>query len=95
LRLVAVAPATTATSCILAQEQRQLLRAVGRQNRRQQAGAVFGFPRAAVGFEPDGVVGLRPPEQVELLALVVDAVTEPGKRPVTYDTAQTVLVVPD
>lgn len=37
----------------------------------------------------------QPPEQVQLLALVVFAVTEPGKRPVTYDTAQTVLVVPD
>jgi DNA-binding transcriptional MocR family regulator len=37
----------------------------------------------------------QPPEQVELLALVVYVVTEPGKRPVTYDTAQTVLVVPD
>jgi DNA-binding transcriptional MocR family regulator len=37
----------------------------------------------------------QPPEQVELLALVVYVVTEPGKPPVTYDTAQTVLVVPD
>jgi GntR family transcriptional regulator len=37
----------------------------------------------------------QPPEQVELLALVVYVVTEPGNRPVTYDTAQTVLVVPD
>ena len=36
----------------------------------------------------------QPPEQVELLALVVYVVTEPGKRPVTYDTAQTVLVAP-
>jgi Bacterial regulatory proteins, gntR family len=37
----------------------------------------------------------QPPEQVELLALVVYVVTEPGKPPVTYDTAQTVLVVPE
>jgi hypothetical protein len=35
----------------------------------------------------------QPPEQVELLALVVYVVTEPGKPPVVYDTAQTVLVV--
>jgi DNA-binding transcriptional MocR family regulator len=37
----------------------------------------------------------QPPEQGELLGLVVYVVTEPGQAPVTYDTAQTVLVFPD
>jgi DNA-binding transcriptional MocR family regulator len=34
-------------------------------------------------------------EQGELLGLTVFVVTEPGKRPVAYDTAQTVLAFPD
>jgi hypothetical protein len=37
----------------------------------------------------------QPHEQGELLGLTVYVVTEPGKRPVTYDTAQTILVFPD
>ena len=36
----------------------------------------------------------QPHEMGELLGLTVFVVTEPGKRPVTYDTAQTVLVCP-
>jgi DNA-binding transcriptional MocR family regulator len=37
----------------------------------------------------------QPHEQGELLALTVFVVTEPGKPPVAYDTAQTVLVFPE
>jgi hypothetical protein len=37
----------------------------------------------------------QPHEQGELLALTTFVVTEPGKAPVTYDTAQTVLVAPE
>jgi DNA-binding transcriptional MocR family regulator len=37
----------------------------------------------------------QPHEQGELFGLVVYVVTTPGKEPVTYDTAQTVLVFPD
>jgi DNA-binding transcriptional MocR family regulator len=37
----------------------------------------------------------QPPEQGELLGLTVFVVTEPGKPPVTYDTAQTLLVFPE
>jgi DNA-binding transcriptional MocR family regulator len=37
----------------------------------------------------------QPHEQGELLGLTVYVVTEPGKRPATYDTAQTILVFPD
>jgi hypothetical protein len=37
----------------------------------------------------------QPHEQGELLGLTVFVVTEPGKSPVAYDTAQTVLVFPD
>lgn len=36
----------------------------------------------------------QPQEQGELLGLTVFVVTEPGKRPVAYDTAQTVLAIP-
>ena len=36
----------------------------------------------------------QPHEMGELLGLTVFVVTEPGKRPVSYDTAQTVLVCP-
>ena len=38
--------------------------------------------------------GHRPHEMGELFGLTVFVVTEPGKRPVSYDTAQTVLVCP-
>ena len=47
---------------------------------------------------PGGRVIVRMPqphEQGELLALTVFVVTEPGKPPVAYDTAQTVLAFPD
>jgi DNA-binding transcriptional MocR family regulator len=37
----------------------------------------------------------QPHEQGELLGLTVFIVTEPGKPPVAYDTAQTVLVFPE
>jgi DNA-binding GntR family transcriptional regulator len=37
----------------------------------------------------------QPHEQGELLALTTFVVAEPGKAPVTYDTAQTVLVAPE
>jgi DNA-binding transcriptional MocR family regulator len=37
----------------------------------------------------------QPHEQGELLGLTVFVVTEPGKPPVAYDTAQTVLVFPE
>jgi len=37
----------------------------------------------------------QPGEQGELLGLTVFVVTEPGKPPVAYDTAQTLLVFPD
>jgi len=37
----------------------------------------------------------QPHEQGELLGLTVFVVTEPGKPPVAYDTAQTLLVFPD
>jgi len=37
----------------------------------------------------------QPREQGELLGLTVFVVSEPGKAPVTYDTAQTVLVAPE
>jgi hypothetical protein len=37
----------------------------------------------------------QPDEQGELLGLTVFVVTEPGKPPVTYDTAQTLLVFPE
>jgi len=37
----------------------------------------------------------QPHEQGELLGLTVFVVTEPGKPPATYDTAQTVLAFPD
>jgi hypothetical protein len=37
----------------------------------------------------------QPHEQGELLGLTVFVVTEPGKPPVVYDTAQTVLVFPE
>jgi DNA-binding transcriptional MocR family regulator len=37
----------------------------------------------------------QPHEQGELLGLTVFVVTEPGKQPVAYDTAQTLLVFPD
>jgi DNA-binding transcriptional MocR family regulator len=37
----------------------------------------------------------QPHEQGELLGLTVFVVSEPGKAPVTYDTAQTVLVAPE
>ena len=37
----------------------------------------------------------QPHEQGELLGLTVFVVTEPGKPPVTYDTAQTLLVFPE
>ncbi len=36
----------------------------------------------------------QPGEQGELLGLTVFVVTEPGKAPVAYDTAQTLLVFP-
>jgi hypothetical protein len=36
----------------------------------------------------------QPHEEGELLGLTVFVVTEPGKPPVTYDTAQTLLVFP-
>lgn len=35
----------------------------------------------------------QPPESIELLSLLVYVITEPGKPPRVYDTAQTVLVV--
>jgi GntR family transcriptional regulator len=41
------------------------------------------------------VVRMTQPGQSQLLALVVYVVTEPGKKPVTYDSTQTMLVVPD
>ena len=37
----------------------------------------------------------QPHEQGELLGLTVFVVSEPGKEPVTYDTARTVLVAPE
>jgi DNA-binding transcriptional MocR family regulator len=37
----------------------------------------------------------QPHEMGELLGLTVYVVTEPGKKPVVYDTAQTLLVFPD
>jgi hypothetical protein len=37
----------------------------------------------------------QPDEQRELLGLTVFVVAEPGRLPVAYDTAQTVLVFPD
>jgi hypothetical protein len=37
----------------------------------------------------------QPAEQGELFGLTVFVVTEPGKPPVAYDTAQTLLVFPD
>ncbi len=37
----------------------------------------------------------QPHEQGELLGLTVFVVTEPGKPPVAYDTAQTLLIFPD
>jgi len=37
----------------------------------------------------------EPHEHGELLGLTVFVVPEPGKPPVTYDTAQTLLVFPD
>jgi DNA-binding transcriptional MocR family regulator len=78
----------------------QLLREIGvAETRRGKGHFVLRTPEIRrVLLAPGSRIVVRmpqPPEQVELLALVVYVVTEPGKPPATHDTAQTVLVVPD
>ena len=75
----------------------RLLREIGLAEARQGVGHfVMRTPRInRVVLAPGSRVIVRlpqPHEQGELLGLTTFVVTEPGKPPVTYDTAQTVLV---
>ena len=78
----------------------QLLREIGLAEPRRGVGHfVTRTPEIRrVLVAPGSRVAVRMPqphEQGELLGLTVFVVTEPGKKPVAYDTAQTLLVFPD
>jgi DNA-binding transcriptional MocR family regulator len=78
----------------------QLLRQIGLAEPRRGVGYfVVRTPEIRrVTVAPGSRVVVRMPqphEQGELLGLTVFVVTEPGKKPVTYDTAQTLLVFGD
>jgi DNA-binding transcriptional regulator YhcF (GntR family) len=78
----------------------QVLREVGLAETRRGVGHFVSRTPAIhrVTLAPGSRVIVRMPqpgEESELVGLVVYVVTEPGKKPVTYDTAQTVLVAPD
>jgi DNA-binding transcriptional MocR family regulator len=78
----------------------QLLREIGLAGTRRRVGHfVTRTPEIRrVVISPGSRVFVRmpqPDEQRELLGLTVFVVTEPGRPPIAYDTAQTVLVFPD
>ena len=78
----------------------QLLREIGLAEPRRGVGHfVTRTPEIRrVLVAPGSRVAVRmpqPDEQGELLGLTVFVVTEPGQKPVAYDTAQTLLVFPD
>ena len=78
----------------------QVLRDIGLAETRRGAGHfVLRTPRVnRVVLAPGSRVIVRlpqPHEQGELLGLTTFVISEPGKAPVTYDTAQTVLVAPN
>ena len=78
----------------------QLLREIGLAQTRRGVGHFVtrtpGIRRVVLAPESRVIVRMpQPHEEGELLGLTVFVVYEPGKAPVTYDTAQTVLVAPE
>jgi len=78
----------------------QVLRDIGLAETRRGAGHFVlrtpGINRVVLAPGSRVIVRLpQPHEQGELLGLTTFVVSEPGKAPVTYDTAQTVLVAPE